>query len=435
MELNNITMRNRCIRRCLSSASLESIDSSSSNLSVKSMMDLSTYIMTDEITQLQNSIQKLREELLSAHTEIEQLTLENSEIKIQLQNEIKKTEQLRKMCTTFSHKKTVSSSTSLKLNRSQAIKQKTASRKLNLDLDFHTPKPSRNSTSLEFAGNNNNPPTTTSQPNPNIEDGEKIPSPPCCDSRKTTKTTSPQTDISQPNSDKCLEESGKILIFSDDQGQGTVQKLLKNKHKLISDNYKVQSMTKPNAKTNHVLADCKHYTNLLSKKDHVIIMTGSNDSNPVEFLSEISIALHFLNNCNVYVVNVLHNNYLNERKLNDQLKLITRNYNNCTFVETKPHNVLQQILYHINVKLYYEIFLSYNNLTIQQCCASHKTLNKNSHVITTYSNGCNVEIKKGTIPYYFPVIKKLSQTEPIENVSSTNNQSQVKPKVNNFFRD
>lgn len=445
MEPNNITVRNRCIRRCLSNASLDSLDSTTSNnLSVKSMMDLSTHISSDEVTQLKRLIQKLREELLSAHTEIEKLTLENYEMKTQLQNEVKNSEQLRMMCTTLSHKKTASSSTSIKLKRSQAIKPKFSSRRLNLDLEFQTPKLCRNNTPIESTESRDNPETTIGQANPVmlIDGNTSVPPspesrntvPPRCESRNTSvrphcgsrKNT---TDFSQLNHGKCHEESGRILMFSDNQGLGIVQTLIKNKHKLITDDYKVESMTKPNAKTKHVLAGCSNYTNLLSKKDHVIIMTGSNDTNPVEFMTEMSIALHYLKVCNVYVINVLNNNYLNESKLNYELKLITRNFKNCTFVEARTHNVIQKIMHHINVNLYNETFLSYNGLTLTR--SRNSSITNNSHVSQKISS--HVEIKKGTIPYYFPIIKKMSHDASKTN-PTTDVVARVESNKNIFFR-
>lgn len=151
----------------------------------------------------------------------------------------------------------------------------------------------------------------------------------------------------------------------------------------------------------------------LTSKDNVIILTGSNDSNPFELMSEVSIALFFLKECNVFIVNVLHNDSLNdslnERKLNKQLKLLTRNYNNCTFIETHGgQDITKQIIYNINCFQYTHKFLSYNNHKVKKVRHNHQETFSN--FVNAYSTN-NVSPKKGTIPYYFQSFKQNTSNE------------------------
>ncbi|CAH1643183.1 unnamed protein product [Spodoptera littoralis] len=88
----------------------------------------------------------------------------------------------------------------------------------NEDRDFHTPKPSRNNTSIVFPGSNDDPKITISQPNLDMQNVVKIPIPLNQDS---SKNTSPKSVLSQPDSRKCPKETGEIFIFSDNQGQET----------------------------------------------------------------------------------------------------------------------------------------------------------------------------------------------------------------------
>lgn len=62
-------------------------------------------------------------------------------------------------------------------------------------------------------------------------------------------------------------------------------------------------------------------------------MSGSNDSNPIKFLTEISVAIKLLHKCNVYIVGVLHNAFLNVKKMNYNLRLLVKIFPNCSFVE------------------------------------------------------------------------------------------------------
>lgn len=146
------------------------------------------------------------------------------------------------MCITFSHKKT-ESSISLKLKRSQAMKPELPSRKLNLDLDFLTPKCSRLYSSAEFTKSKDNPETTTeidkvknnsettiSQTTPDMLIDVEAFIPKSSDSKKNVNS---QVDIGQPNRGNPYEESGKIFLFSDNQGQGIVQTLVNHKLSLL----------------------------------------------------------------------------------------------------------------------------------------------------------------------------------------------------------
>ena len=63
--------------------------------------------------------------------------------------------------------------------------------------------------------------------------------------------------------------------------------------------YQISSIRKPGATTMNVLSYCHTLSKNLTNNDNIIILSGSNDLNPMKFLIEMSAALKELKNCNV----------------------------------------------------------------------------------------------------------------------------------------
>ncbi|KAJ8729513.1 hypothetical protein PYW08_001094 [Mythimna loreyi] len=409
---NNITFRKSRMRRSLSCFSNESDDSSASNLSVKSMIDLSTHLKNDESLLLKNTIEHLKEKLCSVQLEIEALGQENASLKQQLAEEKLKTEHFRKTYITSRNASSTSSSRNIGISEKYCPnKNKISARKLDLDLDFHTPKPTSSSAvTNEFSDRNETKATNmkySGRTNHNVVAEENT--------QDLTSDNKQKYETRISNKPK----TSNILILSDNQGKGIVEGLLKKENKFIMKKYVISGIRKPGAKTEEVLLDCDKLTKNFSKNDSVIIMTGSNDSNPVKFIAEMSAAIKILKNCNIFIVSVKYNAFLNECKLNCQLKLLAQNYKNCNFIEANSYNsIIKQLIHKINVVQYYDKYLLFNeNKGLKEKPGSSEIVLKtpeivsdpviNHSIIKTLESA--TQPKKGTIPYYFRKITPLTK--------------------------
>lgn len=142
-------------------------------------------------------------------------------------------------------------------------------------------------------------------------------------------------------------------------------------------------------------------------------------------MAEISATLKLLNNCNVFVINVMRNCHINEYKLNANIQLLTRNFSNCSFIHTN-YEVVDIIINEINKLQYSKKFLSCGSLKVNriQSVRSRKNLisdyfkqkndkfssnAKTSKPISTLNH--TDKPRKGTIGYYFkPINKNINST-------------------------
>lgn len=408
-SVDNITKRKR-VALCRS-LSHESFDSLESNTSTRSMMDLSTHFKSDELMRLKNDNDSLKQELLSAHAEIETLHLEYSSLKKIVDEFRQRNEQLKDMyVTSMSLKRGDCIGSSRKSFRSNV-----SVRRLNLDTEICTPK-SHNNISVKSSSPVVNkilvskPSTSKKESNDSHVKPQKV-----VKSQVTQKVSSVNKKSkpemihknfnSKPREDfatRCrvkASKKGQIILLADNQGHGIVESILQNNNKLIIKDYSVIGFKKTDATTSEVLAYCNTLSKSVSKDDNIVIMTGSNDSNPHTLLSELKAALNLLKSSNVFVVNVLHNEFIKERKLNNKLKLLTSSFDNCVFIETSDKLcVAQQIIQHINTVQYKNTFLTFEKRSPQgysnkrskssQKIKNNKTFKlfkpKNNKLITDY---------------------------------------------------
>lgn len=137
MESNcNVTIRKRPMQRSLPQSPNESTDSlaSTPDFNIKSMVDLSTHFNDDKFVQLNNTIDDLRGQIITAHHEIELLRLENISLKQELQSDKQLIEKYKSVYYT--------SATESNTSRSTKSSSNTSRRKLNLDIDCQTPRSS-----------------------------------------------------------------------------------------------------------------------------------------------------------------------------------------------------------------------------------------------------------------------------------------------------
>ncbi|CAG9783706.1 unnamed protein product [Diatraea saccharalis] len=140
-----------------------------------------------------------------------------------------------------------------------------------------------------------------------------------------------------------------------------------------------------------------------------------NDKNPYLLFSELSIALYKLRHSKVFIINVQFNPYLKKDLLNYNIKLLTKNYPNCNFLEINTKNFLTNRNHYLNqlcMKINCEIdYITYYNeyLAPQQIKKRLlKSMKLNNHLNKSKKN--KITLIQKTIPFYFrkKVIDKLT---------------------------
>lgn len=418
------------------SLSNESIDSLSSDLSIKSMMDLSTHFKTDEIIQLRNENEDLKQQLLTAHAEIEHLNQENTALQKLISDEKQKNEQLKRMYITSMSIKRSDIVLSSKLSRkSRSVKTDLTARKLDIDTEFGTPisrntrhvlaknastqdrNINRTSTATKTTiGIQND--THTCLDLSNTQDLKRSPTPQEKDRRK------PDTKALEGTETKTTSKSkSKLIVLADNQGEGIIQNILNKKKNFIITEYDVIGFRKTDAKTSGVLSCCNNLSQTLTKQDHVVIMTGCNDTNLLDILSELNTALNLLKNCNVYIIKVMYNAFLKEKTVNSRLRSLANSHKNCVFIDSdaKSHIVAQNVIHHVNKKQYHNTFLTFPKkfaTRVFPTSTSYLTKAK-EHSSVPFSLP-----RRGTIPYYF---------QKIENVIPLGNKQSSKHLISDYF--
>lgn len=123
----------------------------------------------------------------------------------------------------------------------------------------------------------------------------------------------------------------KILILADQNGKG-MNKILK---KLLGDKFYVESVIMPYATMDQVLKSCRVLCKDYSKKDFVIIVAGSNDSDPIKLQSMLYCNMCKMENTNVLLCNLGlgMGKHLNERKVNSTFKHLCSRLACATYVD------------------------------------------------------------------------------------------------------
>lgn len=92
-------------------------------------------------------------------------------------------------------------------------------------------------------------------------------------------------------------------------------------------------------------------------------MTGRNDSSPYKMLSELNTALELLKGCKLFVVNVFYNIFHKTSHLNNRIKLLTKNFDNCVFIKSDRDllSITRTVIHHVNTVQYDHTFLTFAN--------------------------------------------------------------------------
>ncbi|KAG6456629.1 hypothetical protein O3G_MSEX009856 [Manduca sexta] len=179
--------------------------------------------------------------------------------------------------------------------------------------------------------------------------------------------------------------------------------------------YKVVSIIKPHAPTHEILKSCNEVED--TPGNYIILGVGQDDANPAHLAIELATTLNKFQYTNIIILNVTHNPYLNEWKLNNQFKQICNNIKHCRFL------FISQKTYKKNV--YSNIATKKINLLIHSDYTDKYLPNIKNSIKT------NGFCKTGTIPYYFSIIKKNFEDSNLRDPNITN--IQIKWTIVHFF--
>ncbi|XP_048478893.1 uncharacterized protein LOC119692054 isoform X2 [Plutella xylostella] len=270
-------------------------------------------------TKLQSQINHLTQELESAHQEIMTLNNENHNLKITLVEKDKQIEMLKKLISTdvsTSHKRTESTplmkrirNVLLRTPRNSPIHSDSI---INKQIHF-SPNKCQTQTEGTMKKGNCDLPT--------ISDNDKQPA----HHSKSWKKNA--TDVTTGT------KKPQIIIIGDQRMQGLASKIIASRMNKWNDVYKISATVKPQAHTSHILSTLESQN--LRPEDVVVLAVGSNDYSISSIISELNKCLPNLITCKVLLLNVQRNKHVNIHKLNESLCSLTKEYNNCYFVDLK----------------------------------------------------------------------------------------------------
>lgn len=350
--------------------------------------------MMEKIEKLENENKKLKEKLQIADNEIENMLIENSNLKQQLANLETKTKLLTEI------------SSSSEKNITHRRKRKSVN-KTTLEFSLDDKEQNHCTPSRMIIGNHLRLSEQSSTPSNESGTEEPICAPDSQEKNKVVHT----------------HNKPMIHILGDEQISGLAEDLMKTRCGKWNDNYNVSSMVKPFAPSTEILKSSKHLQNNIKKNDILILSLGNNDENPYTTITNLCNILGKFYDCKIFLLSVLQNNTLNVQKLNAKINLIANQYNNCTFIniiqlmQNNEYNgkicIRTQICKKLNIEIDY---IKYSQDYIKNVCQiikTHKQKKFCSPKNETSSNLNKTLYKKGKIPYYFPPKKILESRNQI----------------------
>lgn len=321
---NNVTMRT--YRRRISNESVNnSFISTTSDLRARSLPDLSSEDLSDD--DLHNEIINLKSQLSSAHKEIEELSLK---VSLLLKENEKKQSTINKL-------KLVCTAAPLSSARNDKKYRRTSQQKLNSSIvDLGLSEDVNFNSELE-------PSCLIHEGSESLENSNIIllPSNSLLEGPTSTKTTeilqasnSPLEGATSTKTTQNAVNKPKLLIYGTQQCTGLASILINFRQNLCSkyEDYDIFAITKPFAKSEDVIRDCLINSNLNVERDQIVLCVGENDNNPSKLLYELSGVFKRLEKCNIIVLNINDNPFLNTVKLNSAIQILCKYVPNCNFV-------------------------------------------------------------------------------------------------------
>lgn len=352
-------------------SSVELLDNSSDNTDTDSILCEKSCLSLPDINntgtkELHDEIILLKTKLASAHVEIDKLNMEVTDLKKKLDDQQRKGQVLKQLLTEPTPRKL----TPIKTNRHKG-----------------TCLSSRKS-SLPIAA------------------GDKIQR----IERKMEETqvtlAPPSTTYEKQTPDFTGDTPPKIYIVGGQQCVGLGPRLVHSRLESKYGRYSISAVTKPNAPAEEILKECDNVED--SSRNYLLLCAGEDDTNPMKVVIEFASKLKRFNFINIIVLAINDNTSLNTYKLNELISNLCRNIPNCQFVNI--HNgrlqhtsnaylnmTCKQINFIIDYRYYCDKYLS--------CKGLHEILKNNRQKTNTAKQNVNPK-KRGTIPYYFPVLDK-----------------------------
>lgn len=188
------------------------------------------------------------------------------------------------------------------------------------------------------------------------------------------------------------------------------------------------------APTDEIVNSCISLCKNFDERDFVIILTGTNDDNPITMQSFLYYNLAKISHTNVLVGNVHNSRYINSSKINYILNLICDNLKHVEFIDSgyKQNTIIKSRLFLREILRiqYRNNYMKHCNNIVRKNIISWKTEKCN---LTSSNN--NIMPRKGTIPCYFQLVHK-SLPNKIKEPSNSNTQTCANSvqQANDFFR-
>lgn len=338
-DINYVTKRQPRIARSLSN--LEQITSKSliysTHNSFCSLPEMNNQINQLQMRELLQELESVKSNLLSAEAEIVNLIQENQQLKKEMQVLNKKVDKYKYMFveTLSSPKEKVRNTPLLgkSVNNGQIFTSTSPLKSSNIspstqeaEVNVKAPRSTEDTNIIALNSNENSSSQDIMQSSYEIKHYNK-----CIQSNNLIKTN--------VKSDK--KSKHKVLILADENGK-TIGKRMQ---KLLGSEFTVQSILKPGALIDQVLNSLNSLCRDFTFQDFVVIMCGSNESNPTHFQSYLYYHLNEISHTNVLVGSVYENKHLNVTILNKNMRQITSNFGHASYIDIHNFDGINYKLY------------------------------------------------------------------------------------------
>lgn len=381
-----------------------SLDTTSSSIRGMSLQDLSTHLPSDETQILMKELEDHKTQLKSAYNEIENLIGENKKLKNRIQEQDKKIELLKNLCSDTITSPRVQNKSIL---RKKSIEPKRLQMSPSTIMEC-TPRHQRPRTSVRT-------PTETDTTKGQLQDTCKT-NRSKDTSEKLTHAKSITVDSKPKHMEIKIPARKNIYIFGGHQCCGLSEALMnkRNSMKTQMNKYKFTSHIQPGAPSDEITKNLVKSN--IEPTDKILLSLGEHDHNPHKVYTELSTVLKSFQNNTIFVLNVNHNKYINEKKLNTTIQLLCKNFSNCKYIETDyktghlKHDICNSVNKIIDQSDYDSKYLSYNKI---------KTILNVKDITRNY--------RPGTMPYYFKIInRKPEYKQPKQNLNiKTNHEAEA----------
>ncbi|KAL4718912.1 hypothetical protein ACJJTC_007919 [Scirpophaga incertulas] len=188
------------------------------------------------------------------------------------------------------------------------------------------------------------------------------------------------------NTEKKLKSKCKkrnIFILGDETLKGLSAQLTKTREGKWNDVYKSSAFIINDAPSTEFLSKCDSIQKCADKNDIVILGFGNHDDDIHKLHSNICITISKFSNSSVLLLPIRHNSCFNVAQMNYCLKVWTKHFDHCTYIDTDPfdfknflfkrHVLSKRINACINYMEYKKLFLNITNIKKHLACTAIET--------------------------------------------------------------